>query len=55
MGKFYSVNEFEALQYPEMLRIKDMLDCIDDFEKIDQSDFEALCKQWESELTRVAF
>jgi hypothetical protein len=55
MGKFYSVNEFEALQYPEMLRIKDMLDCIDGFENIDQSDFKALCKQWESELTRVAF
>lgn len=55
MGKFYSVNEFEATQYPEMLRVKDMLECVDGVEKIEQSDFEALCKNWGSELTRVAF
>jgi hypothetical protein len=55
MGKFYSVHELEATQYPEMLRINDMLECIDSFEKIEESDFEALCKKWESELTRVDF
>jgi hypothetical protein len=55
MGKFYSVNEIEATQYPEMLRIKDMLDCINGFEKIDQYTFEALCNQWGNELTRVDF
>ena len=55
MGKFYSVNEFEAKQYPEMLRIRDMLECAAGFSKIEECEFDALCKQYTSKRTRVEF
>ncbi len=42
VGERYFSFEVKAKQYPEMLRIQDMLNCASGFEHIDKGTFEAL-------------
>ena len=55
MGKYYSCNDIEAKQYPEMLRIQDMLQCAEGFESISKIEFEEKSNRWKQELLKVEF
>ena len=55
MGNYYACYEIVANQYPEMLRIQDMLACGDGFLSMDEIDFVTRCRQWETELKRTEF
>ncbi len=55
MGSYYTCYDIDAKQYPEMLRIQDMLECRDGFLYMDENDFTNRCRQWESELKRAEF
>lgn len=42
MGSKKVIHEIKATQYPEMLRIKDMLDLVQPFEPAEKNEFEDL-------------
>jgi hypothetical protein len=55
MGSYYTCYDIDAKQYPEMLRIQDMLACRDGFTHMDENDYTSRCRQWESEFKRAEF
>ncbi len=55
-GKFYSINQYIANQYPEKLRIREMiLNTNNIYIKLDKIEFDKLKYEWESSLIEIDF
>jgi hypothetical protein len=55
-GKFYSINHYVANQYPEKLRIRDMIiNSENTFMNLNKIQFDELKFNWENNLNKIDF